>query len=423
MACGNVFLNKYFYLYGLGISNQKVIDYFIKNKVKYTIITEQNFNCIKKEDVLIKSPGIPDNDKIILFLKQQQTLIISDIELFYILRPNLKYIGITGTCGKTTTCTVLNQIINKSYKVAVCGNIGIPIFEFIESDLDYLIVELSSYQLEYIHEFKPLFYIILNIFPHHLNNHNGFSNYLEAKLKPIKKLNKNGFLIINSDLIPYISDWKLNCKLITFSTNSNNAVVRFDKKNIIYNDLIYKLEQYDYFKYDFNIINFMSLIPILKELNISLTQINLVMREFRQLKYRLETIYKSDDLIIINDSKSTSIMSLYKAYQNIQSIYSNYRLVLICGGKLDKEEIDHNISLLKLIKADKIYLFGENGKYLNNFLKGEIYDKLDMVLADISLCGKKIVLFSPGAQSFDQFNSYIERGIKFEKLILDKLIK
>ena len=166
MACGNVFLNKYFYLYGLGISNQKVIDYFDKNKVKYTIITEQNINCIKKEDVVIKSPGIPDNDKIILFLKQQQTLIISDIELFYILRPNLKYIGITGTCGKTTTCTVLNQIINKSYKVAVCGNIGIPIFEFIESDLDYLIVELSSYQLEYIHEFKPLFYIILNIFPH-----------------------------------------------------------------------------------------------------------------------------------------------------------------------------------------------------------------------------------------------------------------
>ena len=423
MACGSVFLNNQFYLYGLGISNQKVIDYFEKYNVKYTLINEQNINNISKEDVVIKSPGIPTNDKLIQNLKLQQILIISDIELFYILRPDLKYIGITGTCGKTTTCTLLNKILEQSYKVAVCGNIGISIFDFIESELDYLIVELSSYQLEYTHKFTPLFYIILNIYPHHLNNHDGFNNYLEAKLKPIKNLNKNNYLIINSDLIPYLSDWNLNCKPITFSNDLNDALVRLTNNKIIYENIIFSLESYEYFKYDFNIINFMSLMPILKELKIEEYQVNLAIKEFKQLNHRLNIIYKSDDLIIIDDSKSTSIMSLYKAYQNIHNLYSNYYLILICGGKLDKEEINCNIKLLKLIKADKIYLFGENGIYLSNYLMGVYYNSLEMVVDNIDLNMKKVILFSPGAQSFDQFNSYIERGLKFEELILNKLIK
>ena len=175
------------------------------------------------------------------------------------------------------------------------------------SELDYLIVELSSYQLEYTHKFTPLFYIILNIYPHHLNNHDGFNNYLEAKLKPIKNLNKNNYLIINSDLIPYLSDWNLNCKLITFSNDLNDALVRLSNNKIIYENIIFLLESYEYFKYDFNIINFMSLMPILKELKIEEYQVNLAIKEFKQLNHRLNIIYKSDDLIIIDDSKSTYI--------------------------------------------------------------------------------------------------------------------
>ena len=98
-------------------------------------------------------------------------------------------------------------------------------------------------------------------------------------------------------------------------------------------------------------------------------------------------------------------------------------MILICGGKLDKEEINCNIKLLKLIKADKIYLFGENGIYLSNYLVGLYYNNLEMVVDNIDLNMKKVILFSPGAQSFDQFNSYIERGLKFKELILNKLIK
>ena len=88
MACSNVFLNKHFYIYGLGISNQKVIDYFIKEDINYTVINDENINKISKEDVVIKSPGIPSKDKNLKILLDKEINIITDIELFYLLRPN-----------------------------------------------------------------------------------------------------------------------------------------------------------------------------------------------------------------------------------------------------------------------------------------------------------------------------------------------
>ena len=423
MACSNVFLNKHFYIYGLGISNQKVIDYFIKEDINYTVINDENINKISKEDVVIKSPGIPSKDKVLKMLLDKEINIITDIELFYLLRPNLKYIGITGTCGKTTTCALLYNILKLKYKVEVCGNIGIPIFTYIDTTLDYLIVELSSYQLEYTNKFSPLFYIILNIYPHHINNHGTFENYLAAKLKPIYNLHKNQYLIINNEISPYLSDWNLNCKLITYSNDYKSCDVKISDNQIIYDTFNYPIEIYDYFKIDFNTLNFMSIVPILKELDISNQLINDAVKDFKQLNHRLEIIYESDNLIIINDSKSTSINSLYKAYKNILSLYPNYHLTIICGGKLDIDELNSSISYLQQIKYCKILIFGENRKYLKKYLVCETYENLLETISNIKLSGKDVILFSPGAQSLDQFNSYIERGITFKELIFNKLIK
>ena len=133
MAWNNVLLSKKFILYKEGISNKSVEEFFIRNKVDYFVkCDDDELNYLDKDFIVIKSPGIPSDT---LFLKQCRRLnvkVINDIELFYLLRSDIKYIGITGSCGKTTTCNLLYNIMKEKYNVFVCGNIGIPIFKFID---------------------------------------------------------------------------------------------------------------------------------------------------------------------------------------------------------------------------------------------------------------------------------------------------
>ena len=364
--------------------------------------------------------GIVNNTPFLKRCKKLNLLIINDIELFYLLRPNLKYIGITGTCGKTTTCTILYNIMKATYNVGLCGNIGIPIFKYIDENVEYLIIELSSFQLEYIDKFRVNYFIILNIYSHHLNHHLTFNNYLFSKLKLINNLLNEDTLIINDKIAPHLRGWNLKSRVFTFSSDINKRIC-YDENYLYFNKHKLLINDIDYFKYEFNKENFLSIYIILKTLNIDDSTIKDELKMFNNLPHRMEKIFENESLIIINDSKSTGFSSLIEAINYSLKSYKDYQLTLILGGKIDIEELRNNIILIISLRKYQVYCYGENKKILSKLLDTEYYENLSDVINNINLLKKQVILFSPAAQSFDEFKSYEDRGEQFKKLILKRL--
>ncbi len=419
MAWNNVLLSKKFILYKEGISNKSVEEFFIRNKVDYFVkCDDDELNYLDKDFIVIKSPGIPSDT---LFLKQCRRLnvkVINDIELFYLLRSDIKYIGITGSCGKTTTCNLLYNIMKEKYNVFVCGNIGIPIFKFIDVKLEYLIVELSSYQLEYIDQFKPKIFIVLNAFNHHLNHHHTFNNYLNAKLNPLKNMSLNDTLIINELLKQHVRRRENLFNIFTFSS-SKKADAVIDENILKFKDKKFDVSNIDFFNYDYNKENFLSLFILLNILEIN--NYKDIILNFKNLPNRMEEVIVKDNLIVINDSKSTSFNALNEGIKYCIKMHQNYELIIIMGGKTDNEEIIQNKNIIKNLDKYMIYCYGENKELIKEIINCKIFNSLNEVVDNLDINRKSIILFSPAAQSLDQFRSYEERGETFKKLIINKL--
>lgn len=402
MVCSNDILKNKFVLCGLGISNKSVKSFFDSNNIEYYIFDENSDFNINENYIVIKSPGIPSENSFIKKCLANDILVITDIELFYMLRKDIKIIGVTGTVGKTTCTTILYNILNKKYNINIAGNIGIPIFEYINQSIDYLIVELSSFQLEFIKCFKPFIFIILNFHPHHLNHHITIENYLEAKLRTIDNLKEDDVLVINNKLIPHLSDRNVICKVNTFSNSLNvnfNSVINSENINAIKETIKYFSISEDEF---------------INELE-----------SFKGIEHRYEEIKYPNNVLIINDSKSTSFISLNDAIRKCSQLKDYDHRILIFGGKLDQLEIEENIGFIKSIKDFKLYLYGENRFTLSKICNEETFctEYLKDIITKIKIEPNTLILFSPAAQSLDQFKSYIERGNVFKDLIDKKLNK
>lgn len=405
-------MNKSYLLYGLGKSNLAVKKFFDKNNIHYFVYTDcddyESLN-INKNYIVVKSPGVKNDASFLRFLIKNNYQIISDIELYYLFFPNNFYIGITGTLGKTTTTLLINHILGSYFNdVNICGNIGIPIFEIGDKTNAYIIIELSSFQLEYCFSFKPRIMIFLNIYNHHLDYHKSFENYLTAKLKPTEIMDENDILIINKTLIPHMRDRKIKSKIIAFSLD--------DKLSFL------NVEDVEFLKYKHNMENLIPVLILCRYFNILDEFILNKLKTFVVPKYRMEKIFDEKNLIIINDSKSTCLKSSIEALNNCLTIYENHKITLILGGKLNVEEIiNYQEDIINCENVD-ILLFGENKDLLFKITNGTKYDTLNDIIKNLKINNqtKTLILFSPGAQSFDQFNSFEERGKLFEELILEK---
>lgn len=338
--------------------------------------------------------------------------------MFFNLRQDIFYIGITGTVGKTESCMLLNHIMSDVYSVSLCGNIGIPVFDYIETNKKILIIELSSFMLEYTYSFKPNIFIILNISNHHLDYHKTFNNYLLSKVKCSYNQTSSDILIIPSHLNDMIDSSKLLCKL-----HSKKIVI--DDKNI---DLsLYK--NINYFRIDSNYQNFCYLYYVLKFFKLHDDYIIEKIKTFSRPKLRYEIIYESSNLVIINDSKSTCLKSLKSSLNITTKLYKDYHLILLIGGKID-EGIKDELLDLSNHNIDHVLIFGENKNLLKNIVKlnsNNIYlfnsleEVIDFIRSSIDHKNNNVILFSPGSQSLDMFESYIERGKVFNKLIIQIL--
>jgi len=420
----DTFINKKILIYGLGLSGKACFKYLskknyitvyddnysLKNKKNKSFFLSKKIIVQKKFDYIVLSPGIDIKKcKLKNFLFKYKKRIITELDIFYLIFPKNKKITITGTNGKSSTCQMLFNIF-KSNKLdaRLVGNIGnSPLLEKKVGQRTIFIIEASSYQIFYSKYFKTDHAAILNLSADHLERHGNINEYAKAKLKLIFNQNKSGYSYIENKnflINKHISKKNVKSKLIKLNYSKQN----FFKKKIN--------NEYLLDKNNLNNIHF--IYSICKKFKFSDAKIFKSLNKFSGLKFRKQIIYNKRNLIIINDSKSTSFSSttgLLSTYKNIH---------WIVGGQFkkgDKFKLEK-----KYYKNINGYVIGINKKYFENQLKNKIkfeyFKNLKNAIYAINKIlnkdlNKKIILFSPAAASFDQFKNFEERGRYFNKVI------
>ena len=424
----NIFFKKKILIYGLGKSGLSAYRFLKKNNKIYLYddnkIKNQNLEIKKKLiqyqdiihekiDCIIISPGIDIKKcKLKNFLKKNLGKIHTDLDIFYYYNKKNKNITITGTNGKSTTVKIIYEVLKcQKIDARLVGNIGNPILsEKKITPKTVFIIEASSYQLEYSKIFKSHLAAILNISPDHLERHGSIRNYIKAKFKLIKTQTKKDFTFLNTNNLfikRYLSGQRILSKIIKINKTVQSKVLKkIDNSN---------------FLSDGNKENLSFVFEIVKKMKISKNNLFKVLQKFNGLDFRQQVIFKSKNLIIINDSKATSFSSTVSILRSITNVY------WIVGGQAKKgDKFLLNKSECKNIEA---YIFGKNKKFFINKLKKKInyqlFDDLKSsikkVLIDIKKNNKKqkkhIILFSPAAASFDSFKNFEDRGNYFNHLI------
>lgn len=378
-------------------------------------------NNLSKMDLIVKSPGIPYDIDLLKYARSKKIPIISEIELAYqFINKEKVIIAVTGTNGKTTTTTLISKILRDSnIEVTSCGNNGYAFSQAIleSNKADVFVVELSSFQLMDIYEFKPHIAIILNIDEAHLDYHKNFSQYVNAKLKIFSNLDEDSQLIYNAENeILRKRTKKLKCQKLTFSLSNKKTDIYIDNDRIIYQGLeVMTLSDINLLgKHNYE--NVLAAIACAKVCYIENMAIKNSICSFTGLPHRLQFIRKINGVSYYNDSKSTNIKSTLRAIESF-----NQELYLILGG------YERNQDFYEIIKHEnikKIFAFGQTQYriisicqelnkigYLCHNLKEAVH------LAHMITEKNDIVLFSPASASWDQYESYEIRGKHFIDIV------
>jgi len=392
---------------------------------------KHSIDFVKWADIVVPSPGVALDAQPILWAKEKKIKILSEIEIAYQMSPSKKIIAITGTNGKTTTVSFTDLVFTMAQIPHVaCGNIGnsfIGEIDKIQQDT-WIILEVSSFQLEYIEEFRPFIGAILNITDDHLDYYKDFSQYVEAKKKIFINSNCENWAILNYENIwcRKIGESK-DCKKIFFSSKGKidgiyleNGFVSFKGKKIFPIDEFEK----SHLKGSHNLENVMAVVGISQILGISESFISQALLEFTPAPHRLEKVAEINGITFIDDSKATNVDAVCRALESFQM---KNNIILILGGK------DKGISFAPLKdflpgRVKKILVIGEATSRIENELKDvgismeRIKNFEDAVRISLST-GKPgdILLLSPGCSSFDMFTSYAERGDVFKSSVKNLL--
>lgn len=375
-------------------------------------------------DIVIISPGISEYSFLGKAALNSEATIISEIEfaLHYISKP---VIAITGTNGKTTVTELCTHVLkNLGMKVVFAGNIGVPFSDIARNEIncDFIVLEISSFQLHYCTEFKPHIAVILNVESDHIDWHGSFETYAEDKFKIGANQKKDDFLIVNEYLLPLIgkSKYKPLGKIQTISVKNKNALLRVSENVIFFgNNKVCSLRELGKMGENLhNIENSLACIAVCKNLGFEFKEIIKSFKGFETGEHRLEFVGKKNGIKFINDSKSTNPLSVTAA---LEAFEGNNNVCLIAGG-LDKD-MDFSSVLEHKKKIKKIFLVGKSKNKLENLFRHvidyAIFDLFEQSVNAACDCAESgdIVLLSPGCASMDMFKDYIERGNFFKEII------
>lgn len=419
---------------GYGKSGQVVEEIAKKLQVNYLIYDKEkkinggNYcsklskNVIEKFDLLVVSPGISVYNKYITMAEKLGIKVVGELEFGYWFTSS-PVIAITGTNGKTTTTRLVQDIVSTSYTSGAFGNIGNPLSGAYNQDLNYLICEVSSFQLETTYSFKPHISVILNIAEDHIDRHKNFDNYIKCKIGLLKNCTEKSLVVLNAD-----------DKIIMEKTENIRAkkyyISKFNKVKGVYihKDKIYtnisgtasefiELSKLD--KFIGVIEDILAGILVGCLLKISKEKILQAIENFNLSPHRLELVKESNGVRFIDDSKSTNVHSSLNAIGCI-----NGNIVLLLGGA------DKNLNFDQIFKRfkDKINMVIAFGSARKKVLKSAsrcdfknikgFKTFMEAVKFSCSYAKENdVVLLSPACASFDEFNSYAERGEVFAKLV------
>ncbi len=397
-----------------------------KNKIKIKNFYDPQQKKISDFFIIFVSPGISKNHYLVRKANKKKIPISSDIELFWenkIVSSNYSsnILGITGTNGKSTIALMISNVL----KTKPLGNFGNVILDYIDKKNKNFVIELSSFQLDYINDFKPNISIISNINNDHLNYHKKFLNYFNAKINISKNQEKEDFLIVNYDdeNIKKFFSKKNNIKAKIIKISNKKSLTRgiYYKENKIYDNYFtnknYILKENSFLNLRHNQLNYTLAFSALLALDLKPNKIIKGLDKFQGLPHRLEFLGKIKKIGFYNDSKATNLAATCSAISSFKKV------ILIVGG-FDKGESFKELNKFSNIIIEA-YLVGENAgkirKYIDRKLTNKVCENLKDALEQSykkSLSSGKYypILFSPASASFDSYKNFEQRGNYFRKL-------
>lgn len=384
-------------------------------------------DLVLNADLVMKSPGIPDKSPIVKQLKNKGIAVISEIEFAAPFTKALT-IGITGSNGKTTTTMLTHHLLKTAgLNVGLAGNVGKSFaWQVADNNYDFYVIELSSFQLDGIVDYRPDIAIITNISPDHLDRYDyKYQNYIESKFRITMNQTEEDFLIYDANdeaILEWLSKNKVKAKLIPFSLTdefTEGAYIKNNKMEVKINQEEFSMDtEYIALEGKHNLKNAMAATSVAKILQIRKETIRESLSNFQGVEHRLEKVLKIQNVQYINDSKATNVNSVFFALDSM-----NTPTVWIVGG-VDKGNDYHELMSLVREKVKAIVCLGvDNKKIIDAF--GNVVD----IMVEVTSMNEAVrmaqrlsekgdtVLLSPACASFDLFESYEDRGKQFKQAV------
>lgn len=378
---------------------------------------------LEKIDVLVISPGVPINHQIAVKAKQKGVRIVGELE-FGFLQFNPPCVAITGTNGKTTTVTLIDDILNKSgIKSRAVGNVGVPVSAVLNEvgSGEVLVAEVSSFQLESISAFCPHVSCLLNVAPDHLERHYTMENYVFLKKRIFKNQRESEYTVLNYDdktVRGFYEEVRSKVVWVSVTERVNGAYLQdgklYFKDEFIINESELKLKGIH------NVYNSLFAIAVCKLMGAETCAIVDVLKNFKGVKHRIQLVTNKNGVDYYNDSKATNTASTISAVKTMQK-----PTVLILGGSEKGEEYLSMFNELKNSAVKHVVLTGAS-KYKMLEAAGQCgysevtvttdFEMAVRIAAIIAKSGDNVLL-SPACASFDAFSGYEERGETFINLV------
>lgn len=381
---------------------------------------------ILNADIVMKSPGIPDKVPLVKQIHEKGIAVVSEIE-FASKFTDATIIGITGSNGKTTTATLTHHILKQELNVGLAGNIGDSFAkQILEDDFENYVLEISSFQLDDIVDFKPNIAVLLNITPDHLDRYDyKFENYIHSKFRIAMNQTKDDYLIYDADdevIVNHLKNNPVQSTLLPFSLvkpiengaylDNKNIRLTINNTNIIMPTTNISLEG------KHNIKNAMAASTVAHLLKIRKQTIRESLENFQGVEHRLEQVLKINKVQYINDSKATNVNATYYALESMDA-----PTVWIVGG-VDKgnnyEElfpfINEKVKAIICLGVDNEKLMNTFGNMVDIIIETQFMSEAVKIAYKAAESGDNVLL-SPACASFDLFENYEDRGRQFKNAV------
>ncbi len=427
--------NKKVLVYGLGDSGRAVIkilqehmahvSFYDENPEYWDYVGFVKNPMDKQFDFVVISPGIKCIGNTLLEnFKERKIPVFSELDFAYLLSKG-KLIAITGTNGKTTVSMLTNKILKEAgYNTFLCGNIGLPFSAVCEKTTksSVIVCEVSNFQLETSRFFKPDVACILNIKPDHLDRHESFDEYVRVKEKISQNMKGNSPLILNLDdevartACGHKKRLYFSKKVLKKGVFVKNEQIFCGKKKILaLSDITLKGEK--------NLENVLASVAICSAFKVSPADVKKAVSSFCPAGHRMEIVGQIDGVTFVDDSKATNVASTIACVQ----AFEDERKILLLGGK--SKDIDYAELFSLGFALKEVVCFGQDRESISMCAtsfgySNAVFEKFDdaVLYAISSAKSGDYVILSPACSSFDEFQSYAERGERFKSLVLGSIV-